>query len=214
MALTTIFVVALVLGIVLSKKAASKTKLSVPEKLMKKYANQLSTVYGIKIDSHLLSDATTPQYTALSWVVHQELFLDDDFNTKDYSAIDGNGADDAKAKKPTREASEIVTPEMVERYILAVFYYATRGDKWRQNNFWLSRESMCLWDGVQCSGNFTTATIAPTRLDHSATNTSTRPQQRRSMNGIDGDGDDEVQYYGNDVFSVEHLRSGTYHLLL
>lgn len=201
MVLTTLFVVALILGIVLSKRAASSTELTPLERLMKKYANQLSKGYNIVIDDDILFDETTVQHAALSWLAHQELFVDDDGYGEAGINSNSSAFNDTDQVIPTREPSQVVTPEMVERYILAVFYYATRGEKWRQNNFWLSRESMCLWDGVQCSNSTSATNSATTRAT-----TITRTPLRRRSNEVDGD---EVEYYDNDVFSVVHMRFRT-----
>lgn len=34
---------------------------------------------------------------------------------------------------------------LIQRYVLAVFYYSTSGDKWKENTDWLSGENECTW---------------------------------------------------------------------
>ena len=54
----------------------------------------------------------------------------------------------------------VTTPEdplMVERYVLAVLYYATNGAEWINNNGWLADYSICSWFGVEeCSDGYVT----------------------------------------------------------
>ena len=38
-----------------------------------------------------------------------------------------------------------------QRYVLAVFYFSTNGDKWTDNDKWLSESSECSWIGVGCN---------------------------------------------------------------
>ncbi|CAJ1935913.1 unnamed protein product [Cylindrotheca closterium] len=49
------------------------------------------------------------------------------------------------------------TSELLQRYAMAVFYYATDGDNWNRNTTFLSDASVCDWgsnygDGVTCNG--------------------------------------------------------------
>jgi hypothetical protein len=62
-----------------------------------------------------LNDTDSPQSRALSW-------LDENANLNDY-------------------------PEWkrIQRYALAVFYYSTRGEKWRESTGWLSDDDECTW---------------------------------------------------------------------
>lgn len=41
-------------------------------------------------------------------------------------------------------------PTIVQRYGLAVYYYATQGDTWTNKTGWLSPEQECQWYGVSC----------------------------------------------------------------
>lgn len=40
--------------------------------------------------------------------------------------------------------------EIIERYILALFYFSTNGDLWSNNNEWLSAIHVCSWYGILC----------------------------------------------------------------
>ena len=42
-------------------------------------------------------------------------------------------------------------PTIVQRYVLATFYYSTFGDLWTANDGWLSASSECEWLGITCS---------------------------------------------------------------
>jgi hypothetical protein len=41
--------------------------------------------------------------------------------------------------------------KLLERYIAALFYFATDGDNWEDQTKWLSKDSTCDWYGVFCS---------------------------------------------------------------
>lgn len=44
--------------------------------------------------------------------------------------------------------------ELLERYVMLVFYYSTKGDSWEKNNMWLVEgTSICKWHGVTCSSS-------------------------------------------------------------
>ena len=42
---------------------------------------------------------------------------------------------------------------ILERYSLAVLYFATEGDHWADNSFWLSGTSVCVWQFLPCSND-------------------------------------------------------------
>eukprot|EP00975_Prorocentrum_lima_P025737 5415218-Prorocentrum_lima.AAC.1 len=46
--------------------------------------------------------------------------------------------------------------QIIQRYVLAAFYYATSGDGWTNGNGWLGSETECDWDRVDCSGDVVT----------------------------------------------------------
>ncbi len=42
--------------------------------------------------------------------------------------------------------------ELLERYVMLVFYYSTKGESWEKNNMWLVEGAdICKWHGVTCS---------------------------------------------------------------
>jgi hypothetical protein len=40
--------------------------------------------------------------------------------------------------------------QLLERYILVLFYFETGGDNWRYKTGWLSEDTICVWQGVAC----------------------------------------------------------------
>jgi hypothetical protein len=42
---------------------------------------------------------------------------------------------------------------LVERYVLAVLYFATSGERWTKQWNLLSATSVCQWNGVACNGD-------------------------------------------------------------
>ena len=44
-----------------------------------------------------------------------------------------------------------ISYNLIQRYILMLFYYSTNGPRWLINSLWLSDESECLWYGVTCN---------------------------------------------------------------
>mmetsp|Transcript_5865 Transcript_5865/g.14393 ORF Transcript_5865/g.14393 Transcript_5865/m.14393 type:complete len:1057 (+) Transcript_5865:280-3450(+) len=46
--------------------------------------------------------------------------------------------------------SEFDDQDLVERYLLVMFYFSTNGDLWLNNNEWLSALHVCDWYGVLC----------------------------------------------------------------
>ena len=86
---------------------------------LKEYVDVLSSRYNLTVDRRDLSNMSSPQYRALSW-----LALDDEF------------------------LSSLDDPDMMERYILAVFYFSTDGENWDTNNQWLTESHICEWWGV------------------------------------------------------------------
>ena len=46
--------------------------------------------------------------------------------------------------------------QIIQQYILAVFYYATNGAGWKDNNGWLGSETECNWFRVDCIGGVVT----------------------------------------------------------
>ena len=46
--------------------------------------------------------------------------------------------------------------QIIQRFVLAAFYYATGGDGWTNGNGWLGSSNECDWDHVVCSGGVVT----------------------------------------------------------
>jgi len=53
----------------------------------------------------------------------------------------------------TDSVSKSCSDNLVQRYVLAVFYYSLNGRNWKRNNFWLSSENECKWEGILCTNN-------------------------------------------------------------
>jgi len=68
-------------------------------------------------DGEALNNTSSPQYMAYSWLLEDKYLME-------YS----------RKKK-------------LQRYSLATFYYATNGDQWLKNDFWLSDRTECHWYG-------------------------------------------------------------------
>ncbi|CAJ1967632.1 unnamed protein product [Cylindrotheca closterium] len=69
----------------------------------------------------VLGDKTSIQYAALQWVANKD-----------------------PAKLKTYDSA------LMERYILAVFYYASNPDEWTNNDGWMTATGYCAWYGVEC----------------------------------------------------------------
>jgi len=48
---------------------------------------------------------------------------------------------------------ELTDPGFEQRYVMALFYYATDGSLWINSNGWLSEDSECFWYGIEGSSN-------------------------------------------------------------
>lgn len=80
----------------------------------------MSVLEGV-VDPTFMSDPTTPQGAAFSWLLNTD-----------------TGTDPCDSL------------QVVQRYALAVLYESTNGDNWAVNNEWLSPFSVCEWYEVQC----------------------------------------------------------------
>ena len=67
---------------------------------------------------------TSSQYQALSWLIYD---------------------DPARLDIPNTPLSILI-----DRYVLAVFYFATNGDEWTNNDDYLDESSVCHWRGIKC----------------------------------------------------------------
>ena len=43
-------------------------------------------------------------------------------------------------------------PHLLDRFVLAIFHFATNGDGWDDDSNWLSAKRVCSWNGVGCNG--------------------------------------------------------------
>eukprot|EP00588_Corethron_pennatum_P035638 CAMPEP_0194345604 /NCGR_PEP_ID=MMETSP0171-20130528/104952_1 /TAXON_ID=218684 /ORGANISM="Corethron pennatum, Strain L29A3" /LENGTH=647 /DNA_ID=CAMNT_0039112615 /DNA_START=551 /DNA_END=2494 /DNA_ORIENTATION=- len=50
-------------------------------------------------------------------------------------------------------------PEMIQRYISALFYFSTKGDNWEESISWLSSRHECEWKGIKCDKNLIITSI-------------------------------------------------------
>jgi hypothetical protein len=83
------------------------------------------------LGAEALQDDSSPQFNALRWLANEDTAVLDLDSTP--------------------------TVILVERYVLAVFYYATSGGGWRDQRNFLSASSLCEWNneegGVDCDGD-------------------------------------------------------------
>jgi len=55
---------------------------------------------------------------------------------------------------------------IIQRYVLAVLFCATKGTGWKNNGGWLTGDNECGWDGVTCSSSAVTwLSLSSNRLD-------------------------------------------------
>ena len=100
-------------------------------------------------DSTVFDDIESPQYQALQWLLYEDTkFNNTDFHNSSSSLID------------LMDKSERL---IMERYIMAVFYFSTGGEEWYDQFEFLSPSSICDWptiqdgevfpDGIRCDDN-------------------------------------------------------------
>ncbi|CAB9516783.1 leucine Rich Repeat [Seminavis robusta] len=85
----------------------------------------LMAIAPITMDETVLTDPNTPQAQAYVWMLQE-----------DPAQID-----------------PCTYPTPGQRYILATFYFATRGNSWDASNGWLSEDGECIWLGINCNGS-------------------------------------------------------------
>lgn len=113
---------------------------------------QVSEFLSIRVtELSVLQNVTTPQYRAATWIADK---------------------DEAQLPLPKNPTSYKDSFQFVQRYILAVFYYALDGENWRTQMHFLTSKSVCDWNldlnpnsapkyadthdwklGVQCTDN-------------------------------------------------------------
>jgi hypothetical protein len=82
-----------------------------------------------------LWDESSPQYKALWWIVHE---------------------DPAKLMMKIQDENQSSSNMVVERYVMALFYFSTDGPNWFEQGNFLGNTSICAWraqpgKGVQCN---------------------------------------------------------------
>ena len=83
----------------------------------------------------------------------------------------------------SEEATEITiedSRELLERYVMLVFYFSTKGESWKHNSKWLVKGTpICEWHGVKCNNPDDGAVGAVEKI-------------QLNSNGLDGTMTDEV----------------------
>jgi len=74
------------------------------------------------VENPVLRDATTPQGRAFEWILHTDVAQLDALNA-----------------------------QLVERYVIAVLYFAFSGIGWISSEQWLSKKPICNWQGITCT---------------------------------------------------------------
>jgi hypothetical protein len=96
----------------------------------------LKNVVNYLVDSNVsgaqdMGDSNTPQYMAASWLAQQ---------------------DEANFGIPsTNDLSKEEAYLFVVRYVMALLYFSTSGEKWTSQLDFLSKEDICKWDGTSKS---------------------------------------------------------------
>eukprot|EP00588_Corethron_pennatum_P003414 CAMPEP_0194293298 /NCGR_PEP_ID=MMETSP0169-20130528/47621_1 /TAXON_ID=218684 /ORGANISM="Corethron pennatum, Strain L29A3" /LENGTH=628 /DNA_ID=CAMNT_0039041759 /DNA_START=107 /DNA_END=1993 /DNA_ORIENTATION=- len=91
---------------------------------------QIKNVLLKFVENPVLRDATTPQGRAFEWILHTDV-----------------------------AQLEALNPQLVERYVIAVLYFAFSGIGWISSEQWLSKKPICNWQGITC-----TATVDSTHV--------------------------------------------------
>ena len=90
-----------------------------------------------------LYDETSSQYKAVTW-----LAFDDEYSA---SILNFNWNNTNETDTAITATEELLPTEIVDRYVLAVLFFATNGDNWTYNEFFLlHNESMCEWQFITC----------------------------------------------------------------
>jgi hypothetical protein len=76
------------------------------------------------VDDHNFLDTSKPQYQAISWMADIDTF---DYSIPESSQVDGYF-------------------DFIQRYALAVLFYATNGDQWDDSSYFLQSAHVCKWN--------------------------------------------------------------------
>ena len=113
-------IIGTVLGVTLGRKSAPSPTPGIiaptPSPTTETFASLEALIESVSFDGGAaLSDSLSPQNKALTWLASNQ-------NLEDY-------------------------PEwkIIQRYVLAVFYYSTNGESWKNRNGWLTDEDECSW---------------------------------------------------------------------
>jgi len=120
--------------------------LSSSQILMHETIQEMYDRENLGITSSIFNRKNSPQHKARTWIMYDDKHFD--------------GIDSINPK------------EIVQRYILALFYFAMDGQNWKNNKGWLSRNSMldklgiienmseetseCFWHGITCTSGIVT----------------------------------------------------------
>lgn len=89
-----------------------------------------------------LRDITTPQYRAACWIVYDDMFLEEELKNSN-SNSNGNNA---------TLIVQRITRNVIQRYIMALFYFATSPEDWIDHLHFLSSKSVCDWNYIYRDG--------------------------------------------------------------
>ena len=79
---------------------------------------------------------SSPQFKAMEWILYKDPMK----IVEKYSAQNSYSS--------THYGS--VRLHVIQRFVLASLFYATGGEKWTNNSFWLSGTNECDWSGIRC----------------------------------------------------------------
>jgi hypothetical protein len=110
----------------------------------------LSVAFALLVDSRP-TDAPSPAPTSTSVL----MVLTSSFPGLPSSASQKRALEWLEVDSGVLSSPEKPPHVLLERYVLAVLYYATttNGARWGNNDGWLSGGSVCEWHGVSCDAN-------------------------------------------------------------
>lgn len=79
---------------------------------------------------------SSPQFKAMEWILYKDPMK----IVEKYSA--------QNASSSTHYGSFRL--HVIQRFVLASLFYATGGEEWMNNSFWLSETNECNWTGIRC----------------------------------------------------------------
>ena len=123
-------------------------------------------------------------------------------------SISGHIAPESPQEKATTwlklvDKSDNCNHTLKERYILAVFFYSTYGENWKDKSMWLSNDDHCSWFGVTCNEN----NVQRLSLSHNRLK-GTIPLELGSLSSLDNivlDGNELHGHVPNEIFGLKDL---------